>query len=66
MITTELLTARQLADRLHVRPSTIQRWARAGLIPAIHLTPKVVRYDLAEVLRVIREGRRAREVSDAK
>lgn len=51
---TELLTADELADRLRLRPSTIRRWAREGRIPAVRVTPKVVRYDLAAVLRAIR------------
>ncbi|NLF73610.1 MAG: helix-turn-helix domain-containing protein [Candidatus Anammoximicrobium sp.] len=52
---TELLTAEALADRLRLRPSTIRRWAREGRIPAVRVTAKVVRYDLAEVVRTIRE-----------
>jgi excisionase family DNA binding protein len=60
---TELLTTDELAARLHLRPSTIQRWAREGRIPAVRPTPKVVRYDLAEVVRAMREGRQPQGVS---
>jgi excisionase family DNA binding protein len=63
MSETDLLTAEDLAARLRSRPSTIRRWARAGRIPAVRVTAKVVRYDLAEVMRAMREGRKPREVS---
>ncbi len=60
----ELLTADGLARRLQVRPSTIQRWARQGRIPAVRLSPKVVRYDLAAVVRALRDGRRPEGVAN--
>ncbi len=52
----KLLTADELADRLHVRPSTIRRWAQRGRIPTRRLTPKVVRYDLEAVVRAMSKG----------
>jgi excisionase family DNA binding protein len=61
---TELLTADELAGRLHVRPSTIKRWSREGRIPAVRVTPKVVRYDLAEVVRAINAGQRPQGVAN--
>lgn len=61
---TELLTADELADRLQLRPSTIRRWAREGRIPAVRVTAKVVRYDLADVLRAIREGQQPQGVAN--
>ncbi len=51
----ELLTAEELAERLRVRPNTVKVWARRGLIPSVHVTPKVVRFDAAEVVRALRE-----------
>ncbi len=62
---TELLTANELADRLHLRPSTIRRWAREGRIPAVRVTAKVVRYDLVEVVRAVRAGQESQGVADA-
>lgn len=47
----ELLTASELATRLRVKPSTVSEWARQGRIPAVRITPKVVRYDFAEVVK---------------
>ena len=47
----ELLTAEELAARLQVKPDTVRGWARNGMIPAMRITPKVVRYDLDAVIR---------------
>lgn len=51
----DLVTADELAVRLRVRPDTVRRWARAGLIPSIRLSAKVRRFDPADVGRVLRE-----------
>lgn len=45
-----LLTAEELADRLRVRPGTVRQWSQRGWIPAVRLSPKVVRYDLVAVI----------------
>jgi excisionase family DNA binding protein len=50
---TELLTVAQLAERLHLRPRTIQTWARQGRIPTVKLSPKVVRFSWPAVLTAI-------------
>jgi predicted site-specific integrase-resolvase len=63
-----LLTPRQLADTLKVCPVTLRRWTAAGRIPALVLAPRVVRYDLKQVLAALdrsppasseKQGRRA-------
>jgi predicted site-specific integrase-resolvase len=54
----ELLTAAELAARLSVRPATIRVWARAGMIPAVRLTPKVVRFEPGDVLAALRRFQR--------
>jgi excisionase family DNA binding protein len=51
----ELLTADELAGRLRVKASTIKKWTRAGWLPAVRVSPKVVRFDLVEVDRALRE-----------
>ena len=50
---TDLFTADQLAEHLQIRPSTVRLWARTGKIPVRILSPKVQRFDLADVLAAI-------------
>ncbi len=52
----DLLTVVELADRLQVRPSTIRSWTRSGRLPVLRLSPKVVRYDLEQVVAALRAG----------
>lgn len=62
----DLLTAEQLGDRLHVRPSTIRRWTQDGRIPTVRLTAKVVRYELAAVVAAMTNGQEPEGVAHAK
>lgn len=55
------LTAAELAARLRLRPDTIRLWTREGIIPAIRVTGKVVRYDEDEVERALRDRSDKRE-----
>ena len=50
----DLLTATELADRLRVKPSTVLDWHRAGRIPSVRLTPKVLRFNLGDVVAALR------------
>ncbi len=52
-VATELLSAEELAGRLHLRPETVRSWARRGLIPKVQFTPKVIRFDLAAVVEAV-------------
>ena len=61
----ELLTVTELADRLRVRPRKVQAWARRGRIPAVSISPKVVRFELGEVVKALKRND-GREVRDAK
>jgi len=54
----DFLTAKELAARLKVKPSTVREWMRQGVIPAIKLTPKVVRFDLDQVVEFMREDKK--------
>jgi excisionase family DNA binding protein len=62
---TELLTAENLARRLGVSPRTIKEWARVKRIPQLVFSPKVRRFDYADVLKWLREPQSRREVSHA-
>jgi excisionase family DNA binding protein len=46
---TEYLTARQLAEHLQVSEATVRRLRQRGLIPAVRLTDRLVRYNLKDV-----------------
>ena len=52
----EFLTARQLAAHLQVSETTVRRLAREGRIPAIRLTPRLIRFHLPAVLEAL-DGR---------
>jgi len=56
----DLLTAEELGQRLRVQPSTIKRWSQEGMIPALRLTGKVIRFDFAEVVQALRSRAEAR------
>jgi excisionase family DNA binding protein len=60
---TELMTRRELAEWLRIRPRTVLDWTKRGVIPALRMSHKIVRYDPAAVLEAIRERQGA---SDAK
>ena len=49
----DLLTSAELAARLGIRPATVLEWHRKGRIPVRRLSPKVLRFDLAEVLAAL-------------
>lgn len=49
----ELLTPRELADRLRISPGTLHKWAKQGLIPKVQVTPKVARFDPAAVVQAM-------------
>lgn len=53
-----LLTARELAEVLHVPVVTVWKWARVGQVPSLRLPGgrQFVRFDLAEVERALKGG----------
>jgi excisionase family DNA binding protein len=50
----DCLTAVELAERLRVKPSTVLDWQRAGRIPSIRITPKVLRFNLGDVMAALK------------
>lgn len=48
-MTQQFLTADQLANRLQVRRRTVVGWVKAGLIPVIRPSPKIIRFDVDAV-----------------
>jgi excisionase family DNA binding protein len=50
----DYLTARQLAEVLQVSEPTIHRLRRAGRIPAVLLTDRLIRFNLRDVQKALR------------
>jgi excisionase family DNA binding protein len=63
---TELLTVDQLAERLHIRPRTVQLWARKGRIPTVKLSAKVIRFEWLVVLASLRGQTPQREAEGSR
>lgn len=59
----EFLTARQLAAVLQVSESTVRRLAREGRIPAVRVTPHLLRFRLDAVVEALDGTRRTRAAS---
>lgn len=51
----QFVTPAELSDMLGVKVATVHRWVRIGLIPCLRLSSKVIRFDLADVQRSLRE-----------
>ncbi|HEY7910937.1 MAG TPA: helix-turn-helix domain-containing protein [Blastocatellia bacterium] len=62
--TVEFLTARQLAEVLQVSESTIHRLRRAGRIPAVLLTDRLIRFNLRDVQRALRPAQTGKPDTD--
>lgn len=60
----EYLTARQLAEVLQISESTLMRLARAGRIPSIRLTPRLIRFRLASVRSTLEKENKVRPPED--
>jgi excisionase family DNA binding protein len=57
------MTADELADVWKLQAETIRLWTRQGIIPAIRMTGKVVRYDPVEVEEALRRRSAERELN---
>ena|SRR5215216_26678 len=60
----EYLTAQQLAEVLQVSESTVHRLRRAGRIPAVALTDRLIRFNLRDVQKALRPTQAPRAQSD--
>ena len=49
IMSTELLTAEEIAEKLKITPSTITMWGRQRKIPRVKVSHKIIRYDLEAV-----------------
>jgi excisionase family DNA binding protein len=56
---TDFLTAKQLAEALQVSETTIHRLRRSGRIPSVHVTDRLVRYNLRDVRRALQRAHAA-------
>jgi len=45
----KLLTVKQIADYLQIKPKTIYKWTSQGRIPCIKFSGRCVRFDLEKV-----------------
>ena len=52
----KIVTAAELAEQLSLKAKTIRDWARQGKIPALRMSPKVIRFDPDEVIRALKPG----------
>lgn len=52
----ELLTAPEVGRRLRVSAETVRTWARNGAIPSVRINPKVIRFDMEQVIVALRAG----------
>lgn len=55
--------AKSLSEQLDVCPRTIFRWADAGKIARHKVSPRLVLFDVGEVLHVIESSRATHELS---
>jgi excisionase family DNA binding protein len=59
----EYLTAQQLAEVLQISEATVHRLRRAGRIPAVMLTDRLIRFNLRDVQRALRPQRRQEDLA---
>ena len=62
VMTLDVLTAEELADRLAISPRTVERLARDGIIPQVRVSERIRRYILSDVVLALKK----REVTHAR
>ncbi|MEK6301735.1 MAG: helix-turn-helix domain-containing protein [Acidobacteriota bacterium] len=61
----EYLTAQQLAEVLQISEATVHRLRRAGRIPAVLLTDRLIRFNLRHVQKALRATQAQAEQADS-
>jgi len=51
----ELVTAEEIAESVRVAPDTVKLWTREGLIPAVRINSRTIRYDPADVFAALKK-----------
>lgn len=54
MVNDDVLTTREVAERLGVRPETLRKMVQRGIIPEVRLGHKVRRYIWADVVAALK------------
>ncbi len=52
--TAGLVTVDELAKVLKIQPRTVRRWAKLGKIPALKISARALRFDVADVMQALR------------
>jgi hypothetical protein len=53
----KLVDAAIMGEMVSMKPDTVRRLARKGIIPSIRVTPKILRFDPKVVIKVLGSGK---------
>ena len=51
----DLMTAKQVAALLNVRPQAVYQWAKNGILPSIRISEKCLRFDREQITKWLDE-----------
>jgi excisionase family DNA binding protein len=52
-----MMSGREVAQLCGVSPATVQKWARCGKLPAVRLSSRGIRYEMAAVEALLAKSR---------